>query len=204
MTKEGKEKLTVGVITALITGVLAVVVALLTKPSVTNIVLPGGETVNADEIVALQSENAVLKSENVALRANLAVQANAAPKTTDETTTKISSSIDNTEVLKVTLKLKNGKRYPATVSKNPDTVPLTLIEGSGDTYFIFEIEGAVIFSIVAKCIQGKNYGKQWDLTDNYRRGTFNDLYFPLDHIELIAFNTDQGIFYIKAGASNIF
>jgi len=70
LTKEGKDKLIVGIITAFITGGLALVAVLLTKPSVTNIVLPGGQTVNADGIVALQSENAEL-------RERLTVQANA-------------------------------------------------------------------------------------------------------------------------------
>lgn len=82
MTKEGKEKLTVGVVTALITGVLAVAVALLTKAPVTYINLPDGQSVNADEIAALQSENAVLQSENAALREGLTAQANAVPETT--------------------------------------------------------------------------------------------------------------------------
>ena len=104
MTKEGKEKLTVGVVTALITGVLAVAVALLTKPPVTNIVLPGGQTVNAGEIVALQSENSALQSENAALRA---AQTNAtkAQTTTHELT---STESTTTQAISIRMGLSSG------------------------------------------------------------------------------------------------
>jgi len=80
MTDKGKEKLTIGIVIALVTGGLAVAAALLTKPSVTTIVLPGGESVNAAEIVALQTENAALQSENAALRESLTAKANAVPE----------------------------------------------------------------------------------------------------------------------------
>ena len=87
MTREGKEKLTVGIVTALITGGLAVAVALLTKPPVTNIVLPGGQIVNADEILALQSENAALR-ESLAERMNAVLEETLPSATTGSTTTK--------------------------------------------------------------------------------------------------------------------
>jgi len=76
MTDKGKEKLIIAVISIVLTAALSIPGTLIaSKPSLTqNIIqLPDGQTVNADEIAALQSENA-------ALRESLAAQANATPE----------------------------------------------------------------------------------------------------------------------------
>jgi len=108
MTQKGKEKLTVSVITALVTGALAVIVALLTKPSAININLPDGQVVNADGIVALQSENA-------ALRESLTAQANAtleAQTTTHESmTTQVPTTTQRPTNALFAMTLKNPQSW---------------------------------------------------------------------------------------------
>jgi len=89
MTDKGKEKLLIAVISIVLTAALSIPGTLIaSKPSLTqNIIqLPDGQTVNADEIAALQSENAALR-DSLAAQTNAALS-NAAQPTTGPTTTK--------------------------------------------------------------------------------------------------------------------
>ena len=168
MTKQGKEKLVIGVVAALVTGGLAVATALLTKPPVTNIVLPGGESVS---IAGITSDHA------------------------EPTTTNF--PVANVDTINVTLKLENGKRYSAEASKDPDTAPLLLIDGAGSTTFYFEeIKNIVVYSIIPSS------NLHLDLVAAYREGA--PLSLEIGEPFLVAFDTNQGIFYVKTGINYLF
>jgi len=184
-----------------------VAVALLTKPPVTNIVLPGGESVNAAEIA---SDRAEIES----LRAQLAEQANApqetslltteatteASTTTQATTTTLNSTTKNNSTIKVTVKTNDGREYSTQASGDLASVPLIIVDAARDIRINLLVENVIVYSVNRRQIGGR-YSNERDITKEY--DNWGETLF-LGWTWEYAFITDKGTHYIQVESNNVF
>lgn len=103
---------------------------------------------------------------------------------------------------KITFSLKDGQSYFAAVSKKQNNAPFTFAEASGDVYYIFEVEGAEVYKITFQRISEPDIGRITDVTNDYRTGTFRSIDLGVTY--LVAFETDQGVFYMRLLVKDIF